>query len=163
MSTSTDASAPTGHSPVKVKLAKWFIFTLGLVLATVLADWISYLVGPDSLTPGKMFGRGELLIVSVTVLLAASADLIFDCLLHGRGRIYHGLVLGASLLMCLPLAVAYGSARAASFQFDSLPNKTAEAIAQQEVVAQGRALVSMLVLLIAITLGGVGVFLSEKR
>lgn len=150
-------------SPTRLKLAKWSIFTFGLILVTALADYISFIVGPNLASAGKLFGRGELLIVSVTVLLAASADLIFDCFVRGRGRIYHGVVLGFSLLMCLPLAVAYGSARATSFQFESLPNKTLAAVAEQEVLAQYRATASIVVLVVAIALGGLGVYLSEKR
>jgi hypothetical protein len=71
------------------KLLKWGLFTIGMVIFTVISDAaVSWLVGAD-VTANELLGHGELLLVSVGLLLAASGELIVDRLLKGGGGKYH--------------------------------------------------------------------------
>ncbi|HEV2781399.1 MAG TPA: hypothetical protein VGX25_18615 [Actinophytocola sp.] len=90
----TDPTSPRDGHPVKSKLTKWAMFTAGLVLATIVADIFASAVSQEPVSMGQLFGRGELFVVSIGLLVAASADLVFDRLLRGGGRLYHGVVLG---------------------------------------------------------------------
>ncbi|HEY0636013.1 MAG TPA: hypothetical protein VGD67_00050 [Pseudonocardiaceae bacterium] len=160
----TGAPAFDHRQVVRAKMTKWAMFTVGLVLVTIAADVFSFLANRTPLTLSRLFGRGELFMVSIGLLIAASADLVFDRLVRGGGRIYHGVVLSFCLLM-IPLAVAYGSSKAAAEPAplsSAVAGDGARAAPDERGREDRRAALSLYVLLGSVVLSGLGVYLSER-
>lgn len=144
---------PDARGPLKSKLAKWATFVVGLLVATVAGDTFAAMVNQEPVSTARLFGRGELLVASIGLLIAASADLLFDRMVRGSGRILHGVLLAVLFLVTLSIAVGYGATRV------ELANQTAAQAAERGAF---RAELSFYVLLASVLLSGWGVYLSEE-
>lgn len=140
------------HDPVKSKLAKWVMFVVGLLFATVAGESFAALINQEPLSAARLFGRGELLVASIGLLVAAAADLLFDRLLRGRAQILHAVVLALLFLLILAVAITYGATRV---------ELTGQSLAQTTERGAVRAQLSACALVASIAFSGYGVYLSE--
>jgi hypothetical protein len=143
---------------VKNKLLKWGLFTIGFVAFTTASDALVVLMSGRAVTADELFGEGELLLVSVGLLVASSGEIIFDRLLRGNGDKYPALLLAFCFLMTVPASVAYGLAKnqdqppgpAAVQAGANLPGGRAEAAGQTASNLDIR--VSVIVFVVAVAL-----------
>jgi hypothetical protein len=142
-------------SRVKIKLIKWAVFVVGLLVATSAGEVVAALVNQEAVSAGRLFGRGELLIACIGLLIAAMADLLFDPppLVSPQILLQHRATLAFLVLLLIVVTIGYGATRI------EMSVLTAEQASER---GSFRAQLTGVMLLFSTASSAYGVYLSEK-
>lgn len=142
-------------SRVKIKLIKWAVFVVGLLVATSAGEAVAALVNQEAVSAGRLFGRGELLIACIGLLIAAMADLMFDPppRVSPRVLLQHRATLALLILLLIVVTIGYGATRI------EMSTLSAEQASERSTF---RAQLTGMMLLFSTVISAYGVYLSEK-